>query len=82
MSAHGHAHDDHDDEHDDHDHHPVEPPLPEPESPAWLPLLGGALFLAALLLFLVTRANEPAVAEATAPSATGAAAAEPAPTPP
>jgi hypothetical protein len=47
-----------DDVHDAHDHEPAPPP--EPESPAWLPLLGGGLFLLGLLVFLFTRTPEPA----------------------
>ncbi|HEY8946379.1 MAG TPA: hypothetical protein VIM73_19140 [Polyangiaceae bacterium] len=67
-----HGHDehggaDHDDQ--DHDHH-AEPPLPEPASPAWLPLLGGALFLLGLLAFLVTRPSEAEAGDTTdAPAA-------------
>src|SRR5690606_6527740 len=52
MSAEGHA-PSHDDI-DEHSEHAAEPPPDEPESPAWLPLLGGALFLVALLVYLVT----------------------------
>jgi pyruvate dehydrogenase E2 component (dihydrolipoamide acetyltransferase) len=86
MSAHSASHDhsaddhaagDHED-HDDHDDHDVEAIPPEPESPAWLPLLGAALFLLALLGFLLanTEETEPASAAATAEAA-----AAPAPTP-
>lgn len=46
----------------------------EPRTPMWLPLLGGALFLAALMLFLVTRSDEDSPDEA----GTGDLAAEPA----
>ena len=62
--GHDHGHDPVEDDHDD-DHHDVEAPPAEPESPAWLPLLGGALFLLALLAFLVTRSPE---TEETAPA--------------
>ena len=81
MSAQGHAHstDDHDDHADDADEHHAEPPPEEPKSPGWLPLLGGGLFLGALLLFLATRSAEPAEPEVTAPSATAEPAAPPPP---
>jgi len=35
----------------------------EPRTPMWLPLLGGGLFLLALLLFLATRSDEEPAAE-------------------
>src|SRR5690606_32411878 len=52
MSAEGHA-PSHDDGHE-HSEHAAAPPPDEPESPTWLPLLGGALFLLALFVYLVT----------------------------
>lgn len=65
TDAHGH-HDDHG--HDDHGHDDDhgEPPPPEPASPAWLPLLGGALFLLAFLVYLFTSADDAATPEARA----------------
>src|SRR5688572_10734345 len=41
----------------------------EPRTPMWLPLLGGGLFLLALLLFLATRSDEEPIAEDTADTA-------------
>ena len=84
MSAHGHepeaasAH-----EHADHEESDELAP-DEPHTPGWLPLLGAALFLAAILLYVVTR---PAVDPNAAPSddtttaEPAAAAAEPAAVP-
>jgi hypothetical protein len=79
MSAHDHAPADAHEaaEHDDHDDHAEAPP-PEPESPAWLPLLGGALFLVGLLFFLLTGESEPSAAAEPAASAAPAAAPAPA----
>lgn len=74
SAAHDHAHDtashashgaeasDHDpwadgDDHDDGHH--AEPPPPEPESPVWLPILGGAIFLLVLIGYLLVRQEEP-----------------------
>lgn len=96
MSVHTEATDAHASDHDDHDgDHAAEPALPEPASPAWLPLVGGALFLLALLAFLLTRSDEEpqsanadttatAAAEEAPPGATGTAAqvARPGRTPP
>jgi hypothetical protein len=84
MSAagnHPNTHDEHAGHHDD-GHHAPEPPPDEPKSPVWLPLLGGALFLAALLLFLVTRspeAEEPTEAEPTPADSASAAPEQPSP---
>jgi hypothetical protein len=51
----GHGHEDADTAHDDH-HEPETSsddfPADEPRSPGWLPLLGGALFLAGIAAFL------------------------------
>ena len=63
MSATVHAHDDHGAAVEGHDAHAHdddhgEPPPPEPASPAWLPLLGCALFLLAFLVYLFTSADE------------------------
>jgi len=50
----------------------------EPRTPMWLPLLGGGLFLLALLLFLATRSDEEPIAEDTADATAAAAASAPA----
>jgi hypothetical protein len=55
MSAHGHhathaAHAGH--EHDEHETTSDDFPADEPRSPGWLPLLGGALFLAGIFAFV------------------------------
>ncbi|HET9957571.1 MAG TPA: hypothetical protein VFQ61_23900 [Polyangiaceae bacterium] len=80
--AHGHDHAGHDDDHGGHDDHHVEPPPPEPESPAWLPLLGGGLFILGLVVYLLMQSNpsapSPAGATGEKPVA-GAAAAKGAP---
>jgi len=76
MSGHGH-HDAGADSHAGHDDHHDETtsddfPADEPHSPAWLPLLGGGLFLAAIGLFLLLGSNDKpaeAGAEAAAPAA-------------
>ncbi len=82
MSGHGH-HDAGDDalEHDDHEHEGSSDDFPadEPRSPGWLPLLGGALFLLGIFVFVAVNAGgktaeELAQAAASAnPSATAAA---------
>src|SRR5690349_1849882 len=54
----------------------------EPRTPMWLPLLGGGLFLLALLLFLATRSDEEPVAEDNADTTAQQAPAEPQPEPP
>jgi hypothetical protein len=61
MSAHDHApastesHEDHDHDHD-HDESDHDAPSPdEPQTPAWLTLLGAALFLSGILLFVATQ---------------------------
>ncbi len=81
--GHDHGHDSVEDDHDD-DHHDLEPPPDEPESPGWLPLLGGGLLLLALLLFLVMRspeaeeaAAEPGTADVAAAQAAPDASADP-----
>jgi hypothetical protein len=81
MSSEGHARHDHDHDHDDDadDHHAIEAPPDEPESPGWLPLLGGALFLAALVVFLLTRSPEPDPPPQAAPAEAAAEGAAPAP---
>lgn len=80
SSGHGdaHAHDDHADAHDDH--HEELPP-PEPETPLWFTLLGGALFVTGGLAFLIASGpteKTPAEKEA---AAVKPAAAAPAPKP-
>jgi hypothetical protein len=84
-APHDHGADEHEhaSEHDAHTAH-AEPALPEPESPAWLPLLGGGLFLLGLLGYLVTRTPDPedeAAKAAAAASASAAAVPAPAPRP-
>jgi hypothetical protein len=82
SASHDHSADDHaagdHENHDDQDDHDAEPVPPEPESPAWLPLLGGALFLLALVGFLLTDTEE---SEPAAAAATAEVAAAPAPAP-
>ncbi|MEO7033827.1 MAG: hypothetical protein ABI548_08090 [Polyangiaceae bacterium] len=64
MSGHGHddsasayeAHDDH------HETSSDDFPEDEPRSPGWLPLLGGALFLAGILAFIVFGGDDAAAA--------------------
>ena len=80
MSGHGH-HDTDADLHAGHDdHHETTSddfPADEPRSPAWLPLLGGALFLAGIFAFVVfssdedsgTNPNTPDAPAAVAPAA-------------
>ena len=72
----GHGHDDADTAHDDH-HEPETSsddfPADEPRSPGWLPLLGGALFLAGIAAFLAFGTDSSSDAQA-APAATIAAA--------
>lgn len=58
----GHGHDDagavHDADHDDqHETSSDDFPADEPRSPGWLPLLGGALFLAGIFAFVVIGAG-------------------------
>jgi hypothetical protein len=74
MSGHGHqdagadlhaGHDDHHDETTSDDF-----PADEPSSPAWLPLLGGALFLAAIFAFVVFGSDEKDAGADTAAAAT------------
>ncbi len=84
MSGHGH-HDAGTDPHAGHDEHHDETtsddfPADEPRSPGWLPLLGGGLFLAAILGFVLlgsdekpSETKEAAVPTAVAPSAAPAA---------
>jgi hypothetical protein len=87
MSGHGHhdldaAHAGHDDEHEtSSDDFPAD----EPRSPGWLPLLGGALFLAGIFTFVVLNADGGKSAEdlakdaaAANPSASAAAPTQPA----
>ncbi|HEY2409930.1 MAG TPA: hypothetical protein VGI10_28195 [Polyangiaceae bacterium] len=66
----------HDAEHDTHDEDVF--PADEPHSPAWLPLLGGALFLSAALLWVALALPSPSPSPGENPTA---AAAAPAPTP-
>jgi len=76
MSGHGH-HDADVDQHGGHDDHHDETtsddfPADEPRSPAWLPLLGGSLFLAAIFAFVVFGSDDKsadAVKEEAAPAA-------------
>jgi len=51
----------------------------EPHTPMWLPLLGGGLFLLALLLFLATRSDEEPSADSAAEPTAEQAPAAPAP---
>ena len=55
MSGHGHYDADtaHDDEHHEPETSSDDFPADEPRSPGWLPLLGGALFLAGIAAFVV-----------------------------
>ena len=80
----GHGHDDADTAHDDH-HEPETSsddfPADEPRSPGWLPLLGGALFLAGIAAFLAFGSDSSGAAPA-APEVTVAAAPAAAPAPP
>jgi hypothetical protein len=82
MSGHGHY--DADTAHDDH-HEPETSsddfPADEPRSPGWLPLLGGALFLAGIAAFLAFGSDGTSDPQA-APGATVAAAPAPVPAPP
>ncbi|HYQ45867.1 MAG TPA: hypothetical protein VER11_28045 [Polyangiaceae bacterium] len=85
MSGHGH-HDagaDSDAGHDEHHDETTSDDFPadEPRSPAWLPLLGGGLLLAAIGVFLLLGSNEnpaeagvQAAAPVVAPAAPAAAA--------
>jgi hypothetical protein len=65
----GHGHDDADTAHDDH-HEPETSsddfPADEPRSPGWLPLLGGALFLAAIGAFVALGSDSSSDAQAAA----------------
>jgi hypothetical protein len=72
----GHGHHDADTAHDDDHHHEPETssddfPADEPRSPGWLPLLGGALFLAGIAAFVVfgmdSADSSPGAAAAVAP---------------
>jgi hypothetical protein len=82
MSGHGHhdadadlhsAHDDHHDDETTSDDFPAD----EPRSPGWLPLLGGGLLLAAVLLCMVFGSDENADTAAGSPEAPAAAAPAP-----
>ncbi|MEO8903637.1 MAG: hypothetical protein ABI488_15250 [Polyangiaceae bacterium] len=81
MSGHGHddsasayeAHDDH------HETSSDDFPDDEPRSPGWLPLLGGALFLAGVLAFIVFGGDDAAAAASAAPAPPPVAAAAPLP---
>jgi len=77
----GHGHDDADTAHDDH-HQPETSsddfPADEPRSPGWLPLLGGALFLAGIAAFLALGTDGASDAQ---PAAAAAVAVAPAPAP-
>jgi hypothetical protein len=76
----GHGHDDADTAHDDH-HKPETSsddfPADEPRSPGWLPLLGGALFLAGIVAFLAFGTDS--TSDAQPASGTAVAVAPPAP---
>ena len=79
MSGHGHHDADADSHVDHHDHHETTSddfPADEPRSPGWLPLLGGALFLAGILAFVVFGSDDKAA------PATGASAVPPPPAAP
>lgn len=60
----------------DAEHAHDEPPSDEPQTPMWLPLLGGALFLLLIVLFVVTRPAGKTEAELSREAA-GASSAEP-----
>jgi hypothetical protein len=79
----GHGHHDADTAHDDH-HEPETSsddfPADEPRSPGWLPLLGGALFLAGIAAFLAFGTDTASIAQP-APGTAVAAAPAPAPVP-
>jgi hypothetical protein len=79
----GHGHDDADTAHDDH-HQPETSsddfPADEPRSPGWLPLLGGALFLAGIAAFLALGTDSASDAQP-APGAAVTVAPAPAPVP-
>jgi hypothetical protein len=79
----GHGHHDADTAHDEH-HEPETSsddfPADEPRSPGWLPLLGGALFLAAIGAFVAFGTDSASDAQA-APEATVVAPAAPPPSP-
>ncbi len=84
----GHGHHDADTAHDDH-HEPETSsddfPADEPRSPGWLPLLGGALFLAGIAVFLAfgpDSASDAQPAWGAAVAVAPVAAQAPAPTPP
>jgi hypothetical protein len=82
MSGHGHddapsayeAHDDH------HETSSDDFPADEPRSPGWLPLLGGALLLAGIFVFVIFSADSKN--DASGPADTAAAPAPPLPMPP
>jgi hypothetical protein len=84
----GHGHDDADTAHDGH-HEPETSsddfPADEPRSPGWLPLLGGALFLAGIAAFLAfgtdSASDTPAAAVAAFTAAPALVPAAPAPRP-
>jgi len=72
------AHDDHEgapDAHDAHDDHHEEAPLPEPETPLWLTLLGIGIFVLGGLFLLVRQGNQQT--DAAAASASASAPAQP-----
>jgi hypothetical protein len=83
MSGHGHHDADADPGHDDHHDETTSDDFPadEPRSPAWLPLLGGGLFLAAIFGFVVLGSEDKPVEpvkEAAAPAAVAQPVARPA----
>jgi ABC-type Zn2+ transport system substrate-binding protein/surface adhesin len=67
----GHEHDEHD-EHDAHDHHGPPPPA-EPDSPAWLPVVGIAFFVALGIWYGLRPSDPPPDAAAAAAPASEAA---------
>jgi hypothetical protein len=73
-----HGHGDHAHDHDHDDHHEEAPP-PEPETPAWLTLLGAVLFVGAGVVFLLMNSDSaPRVEGAEGEKPAKQAAAEPA----
>lgn len=90
MSGHGHEHGNAEPHAGHVDHHETSSddfPADEPHSPAWLPLLGGALFLAGIFAFVVLgpsgKTAEQLASDAAAATPSANAAAEPAaPMPP
>ena len=76
MSGHGHHEADAD--HAGHDETTSDDfPADEPRSPGWLPLLGGALFLAGIFAFIVLGSDDAPVDATAAPTVAAAPAPKP-----